>query len=59
MDTITGMRTSPDGSHLLTNSMDNTLRCVRVWWGRVAHAKSAARGSAAERPDGSARAVGV
>lgn len=25
-DTITGMRVSPDGSHLLTNSMDNTLR---------------------------------
>jgi Prp8 binding protein len=26
-DTITGMRLSPDGTHLLTNSMDNTLRC--------------------------------
>ncbi len=25
-DTITGMSVSPDGSHLLTNSMDNTLR---------------------------------
>lgn len=25
-DTITGMRLSPDGTHLLTNSMDNTLR---------------------------------
>lgn len=27
-DSITGMRVSPDGSHLLTNAMDNTLR---VW----------------------------
>ena len=27
-DSITGMRVSPDGSHLLTNSMDNTLRCA-------------------------------
>ena len=27
-DTVTGMRLSPDGNHLLTNSMDNTLR---VW----------------------------
>jgi Prp8 binding protein len=27
-DTVTGLRTSPDGSHLLSNSMDNTLR---VW----------------------------
>ena len=26
-DSITGMRLSPDGTHLLTNSMDNTLRC--------------------------------
>jgi hypothetical protein len=25
-DSITGMRLSPDGTHLLTNSMDNTLR---------------------------------
>lgn len=25
-DTITGLRVSPDGSHLLSNSMDNTLR---------------------------------
>ena len=25
-DTITGMRLSPNGTHLLTNSMDNTLR---------------------------------
>ena len=27
-DTLTGMRVSPDGSHLLTNAMDGTLR---VW----------------------------
>lgn len=27
-DIVTGMSVSPDGSHLLTNSMDNTLR---VW----------------------------
>eukprot|EP00951_Prasinocladus_malaysianus_P040542 scaffold467459_cov39-Prasinocladus_malaysianus.AAC.1 len=27
-DTITGMRLSPDGTHLLTNAMDNTLR---IW----------------------------
>ena len=27
-ETITGMRLSPDGTHLLTNAMDNTLR---VW----------------------------
>ncbi len=27
-DTITGMSLSPDGNHLLTNAMDNTLR---VW----------------------------
>lgn len=27
-DTVTGLRVSPDGSHLLSNSMDNTLR---VW----------------------------
>lgn len=44
-DTITGMRLSPDGTHLLTNSMDNTLRmwdmrpyapanrCVKVFTG--------------------------
>ena len=25
-DTITGMALSPDGTHLLTNAMDNTLR---------------------------------
>ncbi len=25
-DTVTGLRLSPDGSHLLSNSMDNTLR---------------------------------
>lgn len=25
-DTVTGMRLSPDGTHLLTNAMDNTLR---------------------------------
>lgn len=25
-DSVTGMRLSPDGTHLLTNSMDNTLR---------------------------------
>ena len=25
-DTVTGMRVSPDGSHLLTNAMDGTLR---------------------------------
>lgn len=25
-DTVTGMRVSPDGNHLLTNSMDKTLR---------------------------------
>ena len=30
-DSITGMRVSPDGSHLLTNSMDNTLRCAAGW----------------------------
>lgn len=28
VDTLTGMRVSPDGSHLLTNAMDGTLR---VW----------------------------
>lgn len=27
-NTITGLKVSPDGHHLLTNSMDNTLR---VW----------------------------
>ncbi len=27
-DTVTGMQLSPDGKHLLTNAMDNTLR---VW----------------------------
>uniref|UniRef100_A0A7S1SP09 Anaphase-promoting complex subunit 4 WD40 domain-containing protein n=1 Tax=Tetraselmis chuii TaxID=63592 RepID=A0A7S1SP09_9CHLO len=27
-DTVTGMRLSPDGTHLLSNSMDNTLR---IW----------------------------
>ena len=27
-DTVTGMSLSPDGAHVLTNSMDNTLR---VW----------------------------
>lgn len=27
-DSITGMKLSPDGTHLLTNSMDNTLR---IW----------------------------
>ncbi len=25
-DTVTGLRVSPDGTHLLSNSMDNTLR---------------------------------
>ena len=25
-DTVTGMSVSPDGTHLLTNAMDNTLR---------------------------------
>ncbi len=25
-DTVTGLRTSPDGTHLISNSMDNTLR---------------------------------
>lgn len=25
-DTVTGLQLSPDGTHLLTNSMDNTLR---------------------------------
>ena len=25
-DTVTGMAVSPDGTHLLTNAMDNTLR---------------------------------
>jgi hypothetical protein len=28
-DSITGMKLSPDGTHLLTNSMDNTLRWSR------------------------------
>lgn len=32
-DSITGMRLSPDGNHLLTNSMDNTLRCVLALMG--------------------------
>ena len=27
-DTVTGMQLSPDGCHILTNAMDNTLR---VW----------------------------
>jgi Prp8 binding protein len=27
-NTITGLKVSPDGHHLLTNSMDNTLR---IW----------------------------
>ena len=27
-DTVTGMALSPDGSYVLTNSMDNTLR---IW----------------------------
>ena len=27
-DTVTGMQLSPDGAHVLTNAMDNTLR---VW----------------------------
>lgn len=27
-NTVTGLKVSPDGHHLLTNSMDNTLR---VW----------------------------
>ena len=27
-DTVTGMKLSPDGGHVLTNSMDNT---VRMW----------------------------
>lgn len=27
-DTVTGMALSPDGSYLLTNGMDNTLR---IW----------------------------
>eukprot|EP00906_Rhabdomonas_costata_P030032 RCo042410 len=30
MDAITGSSLSPDGAHLLTNSMDNTLRCWDV-----------------------------
>ena len=46
-DSITGMRLSPDGTHLLTNSMDNTLRawdmrpyapanrCTKVFAGHV------------------------
>lgn len=29
-DTITGLSLSPDGHHLLSNSMDNTLRCWDV-----------------------------
>ena len=27
-DTVTGMKLSPDGAHVLTNAMDNT---VRMW----------------------------
>ena len=27
-DTVTGMKLSPDGAYVLTNSMDNT---VRIW----------------------------
>nr|BCL66245.1 WD-repeat protein 57 [Volvox reticuliferus] len=46
-DTVTGLRLSPDGSHLLSNSMDNTLRewdvrpfapqnrCTKVFTGHV------------------------
>ena len=32
-DTVTGMKLSPDGAHVLTNAMDNT---VRMWvsWGK-------------------------
>jgi Prp8 binding protein len=30
MDVITGCSVAPDGNHLLTNSMDNTLRCWDV-----------------------------
>jgi WD40 repeat protein len=26
-DTVTGMALSPDGSFVLTNAMDNTVRC--------------------------------
>ena len=29
-DTITGMSLSPDGAHILTNSMDNTLRLFDI-----------------------------
>ena len=29
-DTITGLSLSPDGQHLLSNSMDNTLKCWNV-----------------------------
>jgi Prp8 binding protein len=47
-DTVTGISLSPDGSHLLSNSMDNTLRvwdmrpyapanrCVRMMTGMTA-----------------------
>lgn len=46
-DTITSLAVSPDGSHLLTNSMDNTLRmwdmrpyapenrCMKIFIGKV------------------------
>lgn len=30
LDTITGLKLSPDGSRLLSNSMDNTLKCWNV-----------------------------
>merc|ERR1711939_1065832 len=46
-DTVTGLRLSPDGTHILSNSMDNTLRiwdtrpyasmsrCVKVLTGHI------------------------
>lgn len=30
MDTITGLSVSPDGRHVLSNSMDNTLKCWNI-----------------------------
>lgn len=31
-DTVTGLALSPDGTHLLTNAMDNTLRVRPACW---------------------------
>jgi Prp8 binding protein len=48
-DSVTGLRLSPDGSFLLSNAMDSTVRCwdVRPFVAAAAAAPSSAGGAAA------------